>query len=340
MPPVRRRLFAIFSALSLLLCAAVCLLWVRSYRPMPEGEGDLGSAFVARRGGRYTLESEPGVLALRGPPPAPAGAALRAKPGGETPGRLAAGLHNDQVVWEVEYPANTFPNLRLGPHWTPRGRPGTAVDALAPVNPGETADPMVAGPRKFRTPPPFPMSEAAAPLLAALEDPDRFVAAHVVLALLDHDRYRRMGRTPGIWQADTVQFEPRPDGSFLHTHLGLRAELRPLGGPARPYSYSPSYGDDYVVRACTARIDPAQLATIRDRWHRRLDVAVWSVPWWALFALTLALPAAWSAVGVRQHLNHSARRRRGLCPACGYDLRASPGRCPECGAGKSLTHSS
>jgi hypothetical protein len=40
----------------------------------------------------------------------------------------------------------------------------------------------------------------------------------------------------------------------------------------------------------------------------------------------LALPALWLIRRVRLR-----NRSPGLCPSCGYDLRATPGGCPECG---------
>jgi len=51
------------------------------------------------------------------------------------------------------------------------------------------------------------------------------------------------------------------------------------------------------------------------------------VPFWAL-VLLLFLMASPQLV----HFYRRYRRRKpGLCPYCGYDLRASPDRCPECG---------
>jgi hypothetical protein len=51
-------------------------------------------------------------------------------------------------------------------------------------------------------------------------------------------------------------------------------------------------------------------------------------PYWSGALLTAVLPGAW----MMQHQRRHRRAKAGHCPACGYDLRASPDRCPECGA--------
>ena len=50
-----------------------------------------------------------------------------------------------------------------------------------------------------------------------------------------------------------------------------------------------------------------------------------AVPYWLLLLASLTTPMVRTVRGIR-------RRARGLCRACGYDLRATRERCPECGA--------
>ena len=59
------------------------------------------------------------------------------------------------------------------------------------------------------------------------------------------------------------------------------------------------------------------------------------IPLWFLTLLFAAAPSYWIVRWYRS----CRRNSRGLCMACGYDLRATPDRCPECGHAKAAGES-
>jgi hypothetical protein len=104
------------------------------------------------------------------------------------------------------------------------------------------------------------------------------------------------------------------------------------------YSHEPANHISSVpVRMLTLSVGP------RDTWTHRhwAGFAFWRwqsadkmysktmilVPIWSVAAVTSLLPLG----RLVQGLFCRGRRRSGLCPTCGYDVRATPARCPECG---------
>jgi hypothetical protein len=60
------------------------------------------------------------------------------------------------------------------------------------------------------------------------------------------------------------------------------------------------------------------------------------VPHWLIVLVGLVVSRFFR--GRASRARGAERRAAGLCPACGFDLRATPDRCPECGATGSLLH--
>jgi hypothetical protein len=66
-------------------------------------------------------------------------------------------------------------------------------------------------------------------------------------------------------------------------------------------------------------------------WGPQVRFLIVYVPHWIAATACALPPLAWFALVVPKRIRQRRRKRRGLCPACGYDLRATPERCPECG---------
>jgi hypothetical protein len=64
-------------------------------------------------------------------------------------------------------------------------------------------------------------------------------------------------------------------------------------------------------------------------WQANGKTECWTIqmrPWLFVFPPAI-LPTCWAL----RYLRRRRIKRDGLCPTCGYDLRATPDRCPECG---------
>jgi hypothetical protein len=265
-----RHLFNAVTLLSLLLCVAAAALWMWSYR----SEYRQSAMY---RGKRYTVTSARGAITL-GTAPVPTVKSARDLAADQ----LAAALRDDQVCWIVVFYEPSY--------------------LVGPTQPVFSDTPALDLWLYFKPP------EVTAPLLAALEDPARFAAAHVLL--LEHFNAYAGGNTlpsrlvPGQYLSGEPE-ECRWIEAHRHAHVpyievddhGLILTLNRWLPPDR----FAACGKDLDAHGLLGDADPAQLPRIRAYWHGRLDVPVATVRWRSVLLATVLLPCLRIGVGVRRH---------------------------------------
>jgi hypothetical protein len=141
---------------------------------------------------------------------------------------------------------------------------------------------------------------------------------HSVLAITDDGTLTVIVTQPHVFQGAPPAFMHFTD-NILRDELGnLRAGLFDIGGKLTPRT--PEY----------RRIHLPWMTKDSPVYESGPDGFAIYVRWWILCVpVPICMLRAMIRFGGRWR--NRRRRRRGLCIACGYDLRHSSDRCPECG---------
>jgi hypothetical protein len=140
-----------------------------------------------------------------------------------------------------------------------------------------------------------------------------------------------------FWRNDSLFLERGPHGYFIASARGRFGvvEIGPprVGGQWHPHrdhraTYDSPQSAVLVAISKSADTKDLYIMLSGEGPLGNFGPARWfAIPYAVPFVL-FALPPA---LLTRRALRHRRRSTRGLCPACGYDLRATADRCPECG---------
>jgi hypothetical protein len=158
------------------------------------------------------------------------------------------------------------------------------------------------------------------------------------------DRIEWLGDTPGAssWLRQIYTCRSSAGGIQLDYIRSLGTDRRSIAMFRADAKHAPIFSHDHNPAKSAPILD---MVTASDSIFRRLGFGfdssdagfgppsnIWrkqlAFPYWFLITI-LAIPALAVA---RSERRRYLRGRVGICPSCGYDLRATPDRCPECGA--------
>ena len=126
-----------------------------------------------------------------------------------------------------------------------------------------------------------------------------------------------------LWMTRTHGALEHEDAAYEH-EANVRRRREGVDPSAWQYSHGPADRLKLAPGADAFHWIRKQTATRSGGASYELSVRV---PHAFLTALAAVAPAAWLLNWRRARM----RGRHGLCPRCGYDLRATPDKCPECG---------